>query len=141
VNTSPDHDHPHHGEEPSHAPGHRENPWAGQGAVLLDIGGDIGALVVEMPAEMVDVEIEIRPTEGGAAAPGHHPHVAVVARRVGTGTVPSLVYPELRTGSYELYEKGSDRVEMTAHVEGGSVTHETWPAPASKGHAEGRRSG
>ena len=27
-----------------------ENPYAGQGAVLLDIGGDIGALVVEMPA-------------------------------------------------------------------------------------------
>ena len=29
-----------------------ENPFAGQGSVLLDIGGDVGALVVVMPAEM-----------------------------------------------------------------------------------------
>jgi hypothetical protein len=29
-----------------------ENPWAGQGSVLLDIGGDVGALVVEMPSTM-----------------------------------------------------------------------------------------
>ena len=35
-----------------------ENPFAGQGAVLLDIGGDVGALVVTTPAEMVGVEVE-----------------------------------------------------------------------------------
>ena len=29
-----------------------ENPFAGQGSVLLDIGGDVGALVVAMPAGM-----------------------------------------------------------------------------------------
>jgi hypothetical protein len=128
VNTIHHHDPPHHDEHPTHAHGHRENPWAGHGAVLLDIGGDIGALVVEMPAEMVDVEVEIRPTQGGAAAPMHHRHVAVVARRVGTRTLPSLVYPELRTGSYQLYEKGTERVAMTAHVKGGSVTQASWPA-------------
>ena len=38
-----------------------ENPFAGQGSVLLDIGGDVGALVVTMPAAMGDFEIEIRP--------------------------------------------------------------------------------
>jgi hypothetical protein len=27
-----------------------ENAWAGQGAVLLDIGGDVGALVIGAPA-------------------------------------------------------------------------------------------
>ena len=134
-----EHDHPHDGEHPTHAHGHRENPWAGQGAVLLDIGGDIGALVVEMPAGMVDVEVEIRPARAGTGAPGHdaghHPHVAVVARRVRTGTVPSLVYPELAAGSYELYRKGTDRVEMTARVEGGRVTRATWPAPTPEGAA------
>jgi len=129
VSTSRDHSHPPHGEPGTHAHGNRENPWAGQGAVLLDIGGDIGALVVQMPAEMLDVEVEIRPVEGEARAPGHHPHVAVVARRVRNGTVPSLVYPELSTGTYELYEKGTDRVELTARVEGGLVTRATWPAP------------
>ena len=32
-----------------------ENPYAGQGTVLLDIGGDVGALVVTMPAGMEGV--------------------------------------------------------------------------------------
>ncbi len=29
-----------------------ENPFAGQGSVLLDIGDDVGAVVVAMPIEM-----------------------------------------------------------------------------------------
>ena len=36
-----------------------ENPHAGQGSVVLDIGGDIGALVVTMPPELEGVEVEI----------------------------------------------------------------------------------
>lgn len=39
-----------------------ENPHAGTGSVVLDIGGDIGALVVVMPAEMNGLEVEIIPT-------------------------------------------------------------------------------
>ena len=38
---------------------HVENPYAGQGSVLLDIGGEVGALVVTMPAAMEGVEIEL----------------------------------------------------------------------------------
>ncbi len=57
--------------------GHRppdspENPHAGQGCVLLDIGGDIGALVVTTPASMVGVEVEIAPE--GTAFGHHHDH-------------------------------------------------------------------
>jgi hypothetical protein len=49
-----------------------DNSHAGQGAVLLDIGGDVGALVVVMPAAMEGLEVEIRPVgavdpSGGAA--------------------------------------------------------------------------
>jgi len=36
-----------------------ENPHAGQGSVVLDIGGDIGALVVTMPPVLEGVEVEI----------------------------------------------------------------------------------
>lgn len=53
----------------------QENPHAGQGAVVLDIGEDIGALIVEMPAQMEDLEVEIIPTgtdERPAAAADHH---------------------------------------------------------------------
>ncbi len=47
-----------------------DNRHAGQGAVLLDIGGSIGALVVTLPAELVGVEIEIRPVQVGSAGAG-----------------------------------------------------------------------
>ncbi len=110
-----------------------ENPHAGQGSVLLDIGGDIGALVVTMPDAMIGDEVEIR--QVGSTAHGHHhdgsehpPHVAVVERPVaGGGTVPSLVFPELVEGSYELSLKGTrDRV-LTVEVDGGRVATATWP--------------
>jgi hypothetical protein len=39
-----------------------ENPHAGQGMVVLDIGGDIGALAVSAPADLAGVEIEICPS-------------------------------------------------------------------------------
>jgi hypothetical protein len=113
-----------------------ENPYAGQGAVLLDIGGDIGALVVTMPEAMVDTEVEIRPV-GGATSHSHegHPHhhghlahVAVVARPVAGGTVPSLVFGELGAGRYDLFEKGHpDDVVLTVDVEGGRVSSAHWP--------------
>jgi hypothetical protein len=38
-----------------------ENPHAGQGMVVLDIGGDVGALVVAAPAGLAGAEIEICP--------------------------------------------------------------------------------
>ena len=103
-----------------------ENPFAGQGAVMLDIGGDVGALVVTMPEGTTGVEVEIRPV-GGAHGHAHHPHVAVVDRPVGDGRVPSLVFPELVEGSYELYEKETDDVRLTVDVRGGEVTTAHWP--------------
>ena len=130
-----------------------ENPFAGQGSVMLDIGGDVGALVVTMPEGMTGVEVEIRPA-GGTHANGvhhhghdhghdhgeahggahghahghaHHPHVAVVDRPVQEGRVPSLVFPELVEGRYELYEKETDDVRLTVDVRGSEVTAADWP--------------
>jgi hypothetical protein len=128
-----------------------ENPFAGQGSVLLDIGGDVGALVVTMPDGMVGTEVEIRPLDGVGAhshghqhGPDHHHghdhghdhgtgdhlvHVAVVNRPVGGDAhVPSLVFPELVTGRYELFEKGDGQhVVLETEVLGGQVTSLSWP--------------
>jgi hypothetical protein len=53
--------------------GNSENPYAGQGPVLLDIGGDVGALVVVMPAHSDGLEVELRPVGATAAgAPADH---------------------------------------------------------------------
>jgi hypothetical protein len=157
-----------------------DNSHAGQGAVMLDIGGDIGALVVMMPEQLRGQEIEIRPVgyhgrhegagegtdhehrapehEGGdddlppdhdhaddhdheadhdhadghagahdhAAAP-HLPHVAVVPRPLGANLVDSAVFPELRTGSYELYVRPDGPVQLQVEVRGGEVTEARWP--------------
>lgn len=120
-----------------------ENPHAGQGMVMLDIGGDVGALVVTMPASMVGEEVEIRPV--GAASDdhdhdhgdldhqsghghSHHPHVAVHERPIQGGVpVPSLVFPELTTDRYELYVKGTTNVVLTVDVRGGEVSTAIWP--------------
>jgi len=114
-----------------------ENAWAGQGAVLLDIGGDVGALVVAMPAATVGLEVEIRPLDDDHVrahahahehAHAHLAHVAVVSRPVAEGQVPSLVFGELADGRYELFEKGRpDDVALLATVVGGQVTSAVWP--------------
>ena len=98
--------------------GTAENPFAGQGSVLLDIGGEIGALVVSMPAEMEGVEVEIRPVDAHAVTGthglghAHHPHVAVVNRPVAGGQIPSLVFPDLVEGRYGLYLKETYDVRL-----------------------------
>ena len=107
-----------------------ENPFAGQGAVLLDIGGDVGALVVEMPREMLGVEIEIRPAGAPAASRhghAHHPHVAVVDRQTPAGPMPSLVFGEVQAGTYHLCDKGGTEALATVTVRGSEVTQLTWP--------------
>jgi len=113
-----------------------ENPHAGQGSVLLDIGGDVGALIVTMPAEMEGVEVEIRPLgapdlppheHGHGPGHGHYPHVEVVLRPTAEGPVPSLVFPELVEGGYELYVKQTHDVELVVGVTGGEVATATWP--------------
>jgi hypothetical protein len=112
-----------------HTHGHdheNENPHAGQGSVLLDIGGDVGALVVTMPASMLGEEIEVMT---GRDQPGQHrPHVAVVPRPIGDETVPSLVFAELVEGSYALVPKGTDDIRLRLEVRGGEVTSAVWPA-------------
>ena len=108
------------------AAGASENPWAGQGSVLLDIGDDVGALVVEMPAAMEGVEVEARRTED-VDRHVHHPHVAVVNRPVDGGVLPSLVFPELVEGDYSLGLKGDAELHLEAVVRGGRVTTVTWP--------------
>lgn len=73
---------------PERAANLAENPFAGQGPVLLDIGGDVGAIVLHLPASMEGAEIAIVRVDDGpdtttrfvtqplavdhAAMPDHH---------------------------------------------------------------------
>jgi hypothetical protein len=111
---------------PTLGPTEVENPFAGQGSVLLDIGDDIGTMVIAIPPELEGVEVEIRP----AVPPTghvHHPHVAVVNRPVAGGLLPSLVFPEVQEGTYGLYLKHEDVRQLTVTVAGGEVSSAQWP--------------
>ncbi len=117
---------------PERAANLAENPHAGQGSVLLDIGGDIGAVVLYLPADWEGAEIEYQRADGRPAAHdhphnhphdhpgGHRPHVAVVGRPLGERIAYSAVFPELVAGRYRFSLPDGSALEVD--VEGGVVT-------------------
>ena len=85
------HDHTPHRHEHALAPSR-------QGTVVLDIGGDVGALVVHAPGELAGVEIELaRRGEQQAFV-----HTEVRERRLPEGTVYAGVFPAVMIGEYTL---------------------------------------
>jgi len=121
------------------------NPHVGQGSVLLDIGGSVGALMVTCPDSWAGEEVDIEgdhPVDhlrhehhhgdhdhghGHGHDPGARAHVAVVPRPVPGGeVVASLVFPGLEAGRYRLYRKGGDTVLDEVEVAGGQVTVLDW---------------
>ncbi len=138
---------------PDRAANLAENPHAGQGAVMLDIGGDVGAIVVHLDASWEGAEIEIEAL-GGASGPAlpehehphhlqhqhqhehehghghpHRPHVAVVGRPTGRDVLYSAVFPELTQGRYALGQAGQPAA-VEVEVTGGQVTELVWPDTA-----------
>lgn len=86
--------------------------------VVVDIGGDIGALVVNTTADLDMVEIHICPVGTGART-----HTVVRARHLPSGGVVFAgVFPSLPAGDYTLLAP----VEKVAHVDGGAVTEVSW---------------
>jgi hypothetical protein len=67
--------------------------------VVLDIGDDVGALVLYTPPELHGREIEVSPV----GADDRRVHTAVLARIAGGQTMYAAVYPELRAGSYRIW--------------------------------------
>ncbi|HEV7205811.1 MAG TPA: hypothetical protein VGN18_14470 [Jatrophihabitans sp.] len=100
------------------------NRHAGQGAVLLDIGGDVGALVVRAPASLAGTEIEIRAVDATGARPTH---VAVLPRPTGNGLSHSAVFAELERGTYELCRRPDGPVALRVTITGGEVQQADWP--------------
>jgi hypothetical protein len=92
-----------------------------EGSVVLDIGGDVGALVLHMPAALSGREIHVRPLDDG----GRTIHTEVRARHVAGGTLFAAVFASLPAGVWELVpvEPGTCR---RVTVVGGEVTEATW---------------
>jgi hypothetical protein len=105
--TGAEHDHHHHLLGPS-----------GTGTVMVDIGGDIGALVIYTGPECHGWEIEISP-EGAHRPP--RTHAAVRKRYVRDGVLFSAVYTGLPAGRYVIWRDDTTPVDRVT-VDGGTIT-------------------
>ena len=103
---------------------------ASQAAVVLDIGGDVGALVLYTGAEDDEAEIDISPGTDPAAPRSHN---QVHPRRAPAGVVYSAVYPALAAGEYTLW-RDAHTPEATITIRGGQVTEHRLSAPLSARH-------
>ncbi len=111
---------------------------------VLDIGGDIGALILYADAEYLDREIEVSRLDaehedghdhahvpGPASHPGHdhehghRTHTAIHERRTADRVTYAGIYPELRAGAYRIWTDDPalpDRVTIV----GGQVAEVDW---------------
>jgi len=97
---------------------------SGPGTVVLDVGGEVGALVLFTPPGLNGREIEIsRDGESGA----RRTHSQVRARHLAAVTEYAAVYPGLRAGRYTIWDD-QDRPAATVVITGGQVTSRRWPA-------------
>jgi hypothetical protein len=97
---------------------------SGPGTVVLELGADVGALVLYTPAELDGWEIEISSEE---AVTGRRTHSMVRPRHMTTGTRYAAVYPDLAAGPYTIWadeQNPAGRVVIT----GGRITNWSWPA-------------
>ena len=111
----------------SHEHGHdRENaaehvhPGQWEDAVL-DIGGDIGALILHTGPEYLDREIEVSPLGDDRA----RTHTAIHERMVNGGRVFAGIYAALPAGEYRVWTDDPDLPDRVTIV-GGVVAELDW---------------
>jgi hypothetical protein len=90
-------------------------------AVVLDIGGDTGALVIYTSPDRAGDEIEVCPL----GEPTRRTHSQIHGRIVGDTTVHAAVYPLLRAGRY-LFCKEPHAASRGFTITGGEVTELDW---------------
>jgi hypothetical protein len=93
------------------------------GSVVLDVGADVGALVIHTPADLDGHEIEISP-HGSPAA--RRTHSQVRERRAGSGVQYAAVYPALTAGDYIIWRDATTSGGIVT-INGSHVTSYHWP--------------
>jgi hypothetical protein len=118
-NTIEEHHHPHHHHVSAEAPYVDEGPSDGPAdALVLDIGGNVGALVLYSEEACLGLEIDLTP----AGAPrSHHMHTMIRRRRAVDREFIAGVYPELVEGLYTVWGI-DDRPLGEVTIVGGQVS-------------------
>jgi hypothetical protein len=108
------HDHGHHHH-------HHPLPPSTEGSVLMEVGGDIGGLVVYTPDGLAGLEIEI--ARRGDDRP--FVHTEVRERQLPDGSIYAGVFPAVPAGEYTLIPVAA-LPALDVRVEGGHVAELTW---------------
>jgi hypothetical protein len=88
-------------------------PPSWDGSVVLDIGGDVGALMLRTPPSLNGREIDLTPDDPSRP----HTHSAVRERQLTYAVSYAAVYPNLKAGLYTIEGSGQRIV-----IVGGRVT-------------------
>lgn len=86
-------------------------------APILDIGGEVGALVVHLAAVPASGELEACPT----GRVDRRFHTGVHLRTIAGRDVPVAVYPAVTAGEYDILDADLDPI-VRVQVTGGVVT-------------------
>ena len=97
---------------------------SGPGSVVLDIGGDVGALIIITPARMAGEEIHISPLDDPAA----RTHALVRERRLGPASCHAAVYPALAAGDYTIWRHAGGPAG-TVRIDAGAAASYRWAEP------------
>src|SRR5215475_6924776 len=95
------------------------------GSVVLDLGDDIGAMILEAPADLNGREIEISPAAGEDSR--RRTHSLVRPRTTAAGTSYAAVYVAVPAGDYVVWQD-DDTPAGTVTVHGGQIARFRWRA-------------
>ena len=119
-----DHHHHAHAHIDAHAHVHAHEQYAARTHpefVVLDIGEDVGALIVHTDAALHGVEVEISPT----GADDRRSHKEVLERSLGDRPAFTAVFDGLRAGSYTLWVHDQPRAR-NVRIEGSAIAQLDW---------------
>ena len=88
---------------------------------VLDIGDDVGALIIYTPKEFLGLEIEVSLINGNSK----RTHTAVLERRASGKPVYAALYLSLQSGEYNIW-KNDTETYGTVTVNGGEVAQLDW---------------
>jgi hypothetical protein len=100
--------HHHHPESYAHVQG---------GPTVLDIGGDIGALLANLPPEAAGTELHLREERD----PDRDVHTGVWHRHAPSGPITTAVFGELTRGWYGVLDRRGTVVQRV-EIRGGEVS-------------------
>ena len=99
---------------------------SGPGTVIMELGADIGALILYTPADMDGEEIEISRDDEPGDLGSRRTHSQVRPRHMPGQTRYAAVYPGLPAGRYTIWrDEHSPAAAVT--ITGGQVSNCRWP--------------